>query len=125
MAKRQTIGQRLRQAREQAGLSVPQLVQRIRELHGKDVGASTVRDAENDKTPNPGIKTIECIAKGVQLDPMEIIGLALENPPESEPGYSETQFAQLARVYKKVSKENRPVADQLVKMLIEQMERWR
>lgn len=126
MAKRQTIGQRVQDARLKAGItSVPQLTQRILDLYGKDVGASTVRDIEKDATPNPGIKTVEYIAKGVGLDPLEVIGLALDDPPESDRDYTDTQFAQLSKVYKKVNKENKPFADQLVQMLVEQMDRWR
>lgn len=116
----------MRAARLEAGIdSVPQLTQRILDMCGQTVGRSTVRDIENDKTPNPGIKTLEYIAKGVQLDPLALISLGLDDPPELDRAYSETQFAQLARAYKKVKKENRPFADQLVRMLIEQMDRWR
>jgi transcriptional regulator with XRE-family HTH domain len=125
MTRRQTIGQLLQQAREQAGLSVPQLVQRIREVHDKDIGASTIRDIEKDKTPNPGVKTLEFISLGVGLDPLEVISLGLDNSPELEPGFTESQFAQLGRTYKKVPKDKRPFADEFIRMLIQTMERWR
>jgi transcriptional regulator with XRE-family HTH domain len=125
MAKRETIGKRLNTARLNLGLSVPQLVQKISEDHRFPIGASTIRDIEADKTPNPGFKTLEFIALGVGLDPLEVIGLGLDDPPELEPGYTESQLAQLWRVYKTVNKNYRSVADELVKMLIEKMERWR
>jgi transcriptional regulator with XRE-family HTH domain len=125
MAKRESIGQRLKTARLEQGMSVPALREKIKIDHRAEVGESTIRDIESDKTPNPGFKTLEFIALGVGLAPLDVISLGLGNPPELEAGYTETQFAQLARAYKKIGKEYRPVADELVKMLIEKMERWR
>lgn len=125
MAKRDSIGKRLKTAREALGLSVPQLREKIKQDHRAEVGNSTIRDIEGDKSPNPGFKTLELVALGVGLDPLEVIALGLDDPPELEPGYTESQFAQLSKVYKKVGKENKPFADELVKMLIEKMERWR
>lgn len=123
MAKRETIGSRLKRAREQAGMSVPQLVRQIREDHGKDVGASTVRDAENDKTPNPGIKTVETIALGLGLDAIEVIGLALDDAPETDPGYKESGFARLWKSYQRLKKDRRPFWDELIEMLTDKMNR--
>jgi transcriptional regulator with XRE-family HTH domain len=125
MAKQESIGKRLNRARLELGMTVPQLREKILQDHLLEVGASTIRDIEADKTPNPGFKTLESIALGVGLPPLDVIALGLDDPPELEAGYTETQFALLARVYKKVGKEYRPVADELVKMLIEKMERWR
>lgn len=125
MAKQESIGKRLNRARLELGMTVPRLREKILQDHRLEVGASTIRDIEADKTPNPGFKTLESIALGVGLRPLDVIALGLDDPPELEAGYTETQFAQLARVYKKVGKEYRPVADELVKMLIEKMERWR
>lgn len=124
MAKRTTIGERLYHARERAGLSVPQLVQRIREVHGRDVGASTVRDIENDKTPNPGIKTVEAMSLGVQLDVLETISLALDNSPEFEKGFKASQFGRLWNGYSKLNKERRTFADEYIQMLIDRIARW-
>lgn len=125
MAKQESIGARLNRARLELGMSVPQLREKIFRDHRFELGESTIRDVEGDRTPNPGRKTIEFIALGVGLDPLEVFAIGLDDPPELEAGYTETQFAQLARVYKKVGKEYRPVADELVKMLIEKMGRWR
>jgi hypothetical protein len=63
--------------------------------------------------------------RGVGLDPLEVIGLGLNDPPELEQGYTESQFAQLGRIYKKVRKDKRPFADEFIRMLIQTMERWR
>lgn len=125
MKKVDTIGRRLKTARLELEMSVPQLRAKIKQDHHAEVGESTIRDIENDKTPNPGFKTLEFIALGVGLDPLEVISLGLDDPPEMERGFTESQFAQLARTYKKVGKDHKFCADELVKMLIEKMERWR
>lgn len=125
MAKQGSIGKRLKTARLELGLTVLQLSEKILRDHGFPVGASTIRDIERDKTPNPGRKTIEFIALGVGLDPLEVFGMGLNDPPEFEPGYKETQFAQLARMYGTVKKTEKAFIDDLIKILIEQMERRR
>lgn len=125
MAKRDSIGKRLKTARLNLGMSVPELRRKILDDHRAEIGASTIRDIEGDKTPNPGFKTLEFIALGVGLDPLEVIGLGLDDPPELEAGYTDSQFAQLGRTYKKVSKEHKSFADELVKMVIEKFERLR
>jgi transcriptional regulator with XRE-family HTH domain len=125
LAKRASIGKRLKTARLDLGMSVPQLREKIFRDHRAEIGESTIRDIENDKTPNPGFKTLEFIALGVKLDPLEVIGLGLDDPPELEPGYKESQFAQAARIYGTVKKTEKPFIDDLIKILIEQMERRR
>lgn len=125
MGKRESIGKRLKSARLDLGLSVPQLVEKIFEDHRFEVGASTVRDVEADRTPNPGFKTIEFIALGVGLDPMEVISLGLDDPPEMEPGFKASQFAQLHKSYAKLAKEQRAFVDDYVETLIEKINKWR
>lgn len=125
MAKRDSIGKRLKTARQALGMSVPQLREKIDRDFRAPVGESTIRDIEGDKTPNPGFKTVEFISLGVGLDPLEVIALGLDDPPEMESGFKETQFAQLARIYPTVKKSEKPFIDELVKVLIEQMERRR
>jgi transcriptional regulator with XRE-family HTH domain len=125
MPQQKTIGQRLKTARLEQGMSVPQLVKKIFEDHRAEIGESTVRDIERDKTPNPGFKTIEFISRGLGLDPREVIGLGMDDPPELDSGFTESQFGMLGRAYKKIRKDKRPFADELIKMLIAQMERWR
>lgn len=56
MAKRDSIGKRLKTAREALGLSVPQLREKIKQDHRAEVGNSTIRDIEGDKSPNPGCR---------------------------------------------------------------------
>lgn len=125
MPKRETIGKRLKAARLELGMSVPQLREKIKQDHRAEVGESTIRGIEGDGTPNPGFKTLEFIALGVGLDPMEVIALGLDDPPELEQGYTDSQFAQLGRAYKSVRKDKKPFADELIKMLTERIEGWR
>ena len=124
MAKRDSIGKRLKTARLALGMSVPQLKEKIKQDHRAEVGESTIRDLEGDKVPNPGFKTIEFVALGVGLDPLEVIALGLDDPPELEPGYTDSQFGQLSRAYKQVRKDKKPFADELIKMVSEKIESW-
>lgn len=124
MAKRETIGARLKRAREQAGMSVPQLVQTIRDVHNRDVGESTVRDAENDKTPNPGIKTVEAMALGLRLDVLETISLGLDSSPEFDKGFKASQFGRLWSSYSTLNKRRRDFADEYIQMLIDRIAHW-
>lgn len=126
MAKRETIGKRLNRARLDLGMSVPQLREKIFEDHRAEVGESTIRDIEKDKTPNPGFKTVEFIALGVGLDPLEVLSLGLDDPPEMEPGFKQSQFAQLWKSYSKLTKkEQRAFVDDYIETLIEKINRWR
>lgn len=118
MAKRETMGKRLHRARMDLGMSVPQLREKIFQNHRAEIGESTIRDIEKDRTPNPGFKTLEFIALGVGLDPLEVIGMGLDDPPEFESGFKESQFAQLWKKYLKTAKDRRPFADDYIKMLI-------
>jgi transcriptional regulator with XRE-family HTH domain len=123
MAKRESIGTHLKKAREATGMSVPQLMQKIRDEYGKVIGETTIRDTEKDRTPNPSIKVIEFIAIALRLDPLEVISLGLDDPPELEPGFKVSQFAQLWKSYSKLEKGQRPLYDEFLKMLIERMDR--
>lgn len=125
MAKRDSIGKRLKTARLSLGLSVPQLREKIFDDHRAPIGASTIRDIEGDKTPNPGFKTLEFIALGVGLDPLEVISLGLDDPPEMESGFKVSQFAQLHKSYAKLDKEQRAFVDDYIETLIEKINRWR
>lgn len=124
MARRETIGKRLNRARLELGMSVPQLREKILQDHRAEIGESTIRDIEKDKTPNPGFKTLEFCALGVGLDPLEVISLGLDDPPELETGFRETQFAQLWKKYKRLNKEQRAFIDESVEMLIYKIGKW-
>jgi len=125
MAKRETIGKRLNSARLELGMSVPQLTKKIDEDHRAEIGESTIRDIEKDKTPNPGFKTIEFIALGVGLDPLEVIGLGLDDPPHFEPGFKVSQFGQLWKSYSGLDKEQKAFVDDYIETLILKIDRWR
>ena len=125
MSPPESIGKRLKKVRLDQGMSVTQLAKKIEKDHRFSIGDSTIRDIEKDNTPNPGLKTVEMIALGLGLDPLEVISLRFDDPPELEPGYTESQFAQLGRAYKRVRKDKKPFADEFIRILIETLERWR
>ena len=122
--RKQTIGKRLKTAREALGLSVPQLREKIFQDHRFEIGESTIRDLEKDKAPNPGFKTVEFVALGVGQDPLDVIGLGLDDPPEQEPGFKETQFARMWKKYKRLAKEQRAFVDDYIETLNEKIDRW-
>lgn len=125
MGKRETTGSRLFKRRTELGLSLAQVREKILDDYRFEMGETTIRVIENDKVPNPGIKTVEFLALGVGLDPLEVIGLALDDPPEAESGYKESQFARLWQNYKKLNKDQRAFVDLSVNMLIAQIDKWR
>lgn len=125
MSKQETLGKRLNKRRLELGMSAAQLRQRISDDHRADVGESTIRQIEKDQTPNPGIKTIEFLALGVGLDPLETIGLVLDDPPETDSGFTKSQFALLHKNYKKLNSEQQKFIDENVEMLIQKIQKWR
>lgn len=125
MAKRETIGNRLKTARLALGMTVPELRRKIERNHRAEIGESTIRDIESDKIPNSGRKTIEFIALGVELDPLEVLALGLDDPPELEPGFKQSQFGQLWKAYSRLSKDERAVPDEFVQMLIDRINKRR
>lgn len=124
MAKRKTLGKRLYEARQGLGLTARELSEKIKQEYRQDCGETTVRYIEQDKTANPGIKTIEFIALGVGLDPLEAISMLLEESPETEKGYKESQFARAWEKYKKLNEKERAFIDGYVEMLITKIDSW-
>ena len=123
MPKRETIGERLRRERLAKRLTVPQLKARIFSQLRAEISEATLHDIEKDRTANPGRKTVEFIALGLGLDPLEVFALGLDDPTQSEPGYKNSQLAHLQRIYPAVKKSERPFVDGLIRMLIDEMER--
>lgn len=125
MAKRETVGKRLKRARLELGMGVPELVEKIKRDYRAEVGITTVHFIEKDRVPNPGLKTIEFIALGDGLDPLEVFALGLDEPPELEPGFKQSQFAQLWKSYSKLDKEQKAFVDDYIETLIQKINRWR
>lgn len=121
---RETIGQRLKRARGNMGLTALQVARRAaRNGDHKGLGETTVLEYEKDKFPNPGLKTVERIALGLGLDPLEVISLGLDNPPGPQDDFKASPFAHLWRNYQRLSKERRAFWDELIKMLTDKMNR--
>jgi transcriptional regulator with XRE-family HTH domain len=125
MARRESIGKTLKSARLAMGLSVPELQEKIKREHRYELSVSVIRDIESERSPNPGFKTVAFIALGLGLNPLEVINLGLNDPAETDPGYHESYFVYLHRLYRKVQEDRRPFADELLKMVGEKLERWR
>ena len=122
--KRETTGARIKRARREQRISAPALVKRIQEA-GKKISVATIRALEAGATENPGVKTLERIAIGLYLDELEVINLSLDNPRDLTTGFKTAHFARLEKVYGLVRKDKKPLADELIKMLITHLELWR
>lgn len=125
MPKRETIGSRLYKRRLELGLSLAQVREKIYDDFKFAMGETTIRVLESDKVPNPGVRTLEFLALGLGLDPLEVIGLGLDDSPETESGFKESQFARLWQNYKKLDKEQKAFIDESVEMLITKIDKWR
>jgi transcriptional regulator with XRE-family HTH domain len=125
MPKRETIGSRLYKRRMELGLSTAQLKDKMYRDFRFEIGESTIRVLERDKVPNPGYKTIEFLALGLGLDPLEVLSLGLDDTPEMETGFKESQFARLYQSYKTLKKDQQAFINESVEMLIAKIDRWR
>src|SRR5688572_9500674 len=108
MAERETMGARLRRAREELGLSVQDLQDKIELEFRAEIGITTIRDLERDKPPNPGIKTVEMVARGLGLPPLEVIALALDEEMDEvaatlDRNFSKTRFVRLWQAYSELA----------------------
>ena len=122
MAKRIKMGKRLYEARVALGLSLQALAEKIAKESGEEIGTSTIRGAEQDRFPNPGIKTIELICRGLELPPLEIIALHLdEPPPETKQRFTKSRFAIMSEVYDASPQDKKILYDEFIEMLIERM----
>lgn len=121
MVRRKTLGQRLRAEREAQDLSLDDLVERIAKIGG-NASETTIRSIEKGVTLNPGVKTIEEIALGLNLPPLEVMEWALSDPPpEKTQRYSESHFAIAAQLYESSPPGRKLIYDEILDMLIERM----
>ncbi len=122
MVRRQKAGQRIRETRQAQGLSLKALAEKIREEFRYEIGESTIRVTEQDEFSNPGIKTIEMIARGLGLPPLEIIAQYLDDPPpETTERFSRSRLAVLADVYEVLPARRKVWFDDFIEMLIDRM----
>ena len=125
MAKRNRMGRFIKDTRESLGLNEAQLQERVFRKHRIKIGEQTIRNIEFGMTANPGIKTVEACALGLGLDPLKVISLALRDPPQSKPGYTQSEIAQIWESYSRVRRDKKSTADQLITILREKMDEWR
>lgn len=105
-------------------MSVAQLQEKIHRLYRADVGETTIRYIERGKTLNPGYKTVEFIALGLGLDPLQILSMGLEDAVITEKP-TDARLAHLWKLYVEIKAEHRPFADDWIKMMTEKFEEWR
>ena len=116
------MGKALVEARNRLGISRKDVQDRISREFKQDVGETTIRAAENDQFPNPGIKTIEMIARAVDLPPLEVIALHLEEPPpETKQRFSRSRFAVISEIYDMLPADRQIWYDDMLEMIIERM----
>jgi transcriptional regulator with XRE-family HTH domain len=124
MVRRKSMGKRLEEARLALRMSLKDVQERIAGEFRSDIGETTIRAAEKDRFPNPGIKTIELIAKAVDLPPLDVIALHLDEPPSSnEEAFEKSRFGQLYRLYREKGPARKAVYDEYLDMLLEKMKR--
>jgi transcriptional regulator with XRE-family HTH domain len=126
MVKRETMGQRLRRARQEFGLSQAQLREKIANELGEDIGETTIREIERDRPPNPGIRTIELLARGVELPPLEVIALGLkvelqEAAGKAEREFNRGRFMRLWKLYQQAAARERKLVDEVLQMLSDRL----
>lgn len=124
MVRRKTMGKRLEEARLALRMSLKDVQERISRDFRSDIGETTIRMTEKDRFPNPGIKTIELIARAVDLPPLEVIALHLdEPPPTNEEAFERSRFGQMYRLYKEKSPARKAWYDEHLDMLLDKMKR--
>lgn len=125
MTTRETFGERILRARS-GRWTRPQLSERLKKEFNKKVSISTIQDLENDDAPNPGVKTVEAVALGVNLDPLSTIALLLDDPPEESLTQTETQIAkEIVKGLKQVRPEKKPFAQELTRLFLKVLDEYR
>lgn len=119
------MGKRLKRARLEAGMSVAQLQEKIYRLYRAEIGETTIRYIEREKTLNPGYKTVEFISLGLGLDPIQILRMGLEDVEDITERPTDARLAHLWKLYAEIKAERRPFADEWIKMMTEKFEEWR
>jgi transcriptional regulator with XRE-family HTH domain len=124
MAKRKTMGKRLLEARQALGMTRKDVQDRIRDEFGATIGETTIRAAELDQFPNPGIKTIELHARAVDLSPLEVIAQHLDEPPaEKTHRFSKSRFGIMSEIYEALPPDRKLLFDEMLDMVMERMRR--
>jgi transcriptional regulator with XRE-family HTH domain len=122
MPRRKTMGETLKEARLSLNMSMADVQQRIEKEFKSTIGETTIREAERDRFPNPGIKTIELIARALYLDPLDVIALALDNPPaERIEAFEKSRFGQMREIHSRLKPARQAWYDEWFDVLIERM----
>lgn len=118
MVRRKTMGQVLKEARLKLGMSMKDVVDKINEDFDTKIGETTIRLTELDEYENPGIKTVEMIAKAVELSPLDVIAMKLEEPPIAEgEAFKKSRIALLWEFYEPLPAARKHLYDEMIEMI--------
>lgn len=124
MVRRKTRGAALRDLRVGAGLSIEALSLRILEKGLGEIGTSTIRSIEAGVTSNPGVKTLEQIALGLDQSPADVIAMWLDDPPpESTQRFTKSRFAAMSELFNALTPARQLYYDEVLEMVFERMRR--
>jgi|GEM_PF-6566190 len=102
---------------DESGLSRAD-IERLSTADGWRIPASTVTSLMVDVT-NHQIKTIECLARVLGKDPLEVISMALDEPPSADRSFAESRISTAWNLYRRLeNNEDRRVADRILDALI-------
>lgn len=126
MPERETIGQQVRRVRLEHGLTLKQLAALIDERFEQKVSESTIRDLELGKY-SPNLKTVEWVALALDLRPLDLIALGLDEEAQETVSqeartFEKTRFARLWRRYEQTkSPRLRTLTEETVQMLLDRL----
>lgn len=119
---REKMGAVLKEARVAMGLSIAGLAEKIKKQYGGEIAATTIREIERGTVKNPGFKTIETMCKGLELPPLDVIAMLLDDPPPATTQrFSRSRFAIMADLYEPLAPARKVFYDEILEMIIERM----
>lgn len=119
---REKMGAVLKEARIGMGLSIAGLADKIKKDYDSDIGTTTIREIERGYVKNPGFKTVEIMCKGLELPPLEVIAMLLDDPPPTtKQRFSRSRFAILADLYEPLTPARKVFWDEVLEMIVDRM----
>lgn len=122
MVRRKTKGAALRELRVSAGFSIEALAEVIKKKGLGEIGTSTIRSIEAGVTTNPGVKTLEQIALGLDQSPADVIAMWLDDPPpEATQRFTKSRFAAMSELFDTLPPGRKVWYDEVLDMVFERM----
>lgn len=121
MRRRQLLSDILDRKMKETGLRAPDIVKNAL-ARGATIGKSTINDALDGTTKNPGIYTLEAVALGLSLSPESFMAEILGSRAD-DPSFKGSQFAMLNEIYKSMTSAQRKLAEPHIEALLFQLQR--